>query len=231
MRDVERILAPLRARGVALNTRLVSRDKLDAFNPNHRGVALEVSPIEAQQTTASDACWETGKGRTVVLLDQIQDPQNLGAMLRTAWFLGVDDVVLSRKNTAPLSETVARVSAGALDMFYGKQSLWAVKGPSADFLRSLHEDRGWRTIATKAGASGALEASKLQRDENVILVMGSEGPGLRPKVLEACSDFMSIPGRKDGLDIESGQIVDSLNIIFNALCPCLKALKIFHGAI
>mmetsp|Transcript_17425 Transcript_17425/g.34228 ORF Transcript_17425/g.34228 Transcript_17425/m.34228 type:complete len:308 (+) Transcript_17425:64-987(+) len=211
-RNPDELMARAKARGLQIETRLVPKQTLDNVNPHHRGVALEVGPLYGKRLNERTRPeWQRGSGRTAVLLDQLQDTQNLGAILRTAWFLGVDDVLISSKKSAPLSETVARVSAGALDMFCGKNALWEIVGSSAEFLDFLRENK-WRTVATRVEDEHTLRAEDLSSDENVILVMGSEGSGVRPQVMDACTDFMSIPGRRDGAEVAGGGIVDSLNV-------------------
>ena len=82
-------------------------------NRPHQGFVLRVAPLQLQKI---DALERSATFRCVLALDEIEDPQNFGALLRTSHYLGVDRVVVRVKNTAPLSPTVSNISSGALEI-------------------------------------------------------------------------------------------------------------------
>ncbi|XP_009072453.1 PREDICTED: rRNA methyltransferase 1, mitochondrial, partial [Acanthisitta chloris] len=110
------------ARGVPVHH--VPRRELDALCKGHvhQGVCLEASPLcyksleEDEQPDVGDE--ESTKRQLIwLVLEQIQDPMNLGALLRSAYFLGVDRVVTSQRNSCPLTPTVSKASAGVMEVF------------------------------------------------------------------------------------------------------------------
>ncbi|KAF9963625.1 hypothetical protein BGZ70_007287 [Mortierella alpina] len=141
-----------------------------------------------------------------IALDEVVDPQNLGAILRTSLFLGVDGVVVCHKNSAPFSGVVAKASAGALEArpTYGVSSL-------QKFIKQSQEN-GWHVVGAHA-----THGSKRSRpfhtwpdtgvDQPTILVMGNEGNGLRKQIMDLCDSFMQVPSMST---LQSN--VDSLNV-------------------
>lgn len=124
-----------------------------------------------------------------VALDQVQDPQNLGAIIRSCVYYGVHGIVVTDVKSAPINETVSKVSAGALEIaniYY--------PGNMGRFLKGSHEN-GWRVIGTDL-SDQAINISKhpefLTLTRPTILVLGSEGHGIRKGVLEACPETIKI---------------------------------------
>ncbi|KAF7725623.1 hypothetical protein EC973_009502, partial [Apophysomyces ossiformis] len=145
---------------------------------------------------------KSGQAPFWIALDEIQDPQNLGSILRTAHFFGVDGVVLSSKNSAPLSSAVAKVSAGAVEFIdiYSTSNL-------VKFLKACD---GWQVIGADVGTEKTLTVQEFAQlaHEPTLLVLGNEGTGIRTNVKLCCSAFTSIPGKP----IKFRGDVDSLNV-------------------
>eukprot|EP00172_Hildenbrandia_rubra_P002575 Plantae.Rhodophyta-Hildenbrandia_rubra.ctg35234.p1 GENE.Plantae.Rhodophyta-Hildenbrandia_rubra.ctg35234~~Plantae.Rhodophyta-Hildenbrandia_rubra.ctg35234.p1 ORF type:complete len:650 (+),score=116.22 Plantae.Rhodophyta-Hildenbrandia_rubra.ctg35234:149-2098(+) len=137
-------------------------------------------------------CW--------LALDEVSDPQNLGALLRSAHFLGVTGIFLSHKNCSRLSPVVSKASAGAMEMM----EVHSV-GSMPRFLRHAAE-RGWRVIAT-AVEDDALPCHKLELSRPTVIVLGSEGSGLRTLVRQSCTDVVEIVRAS-----ENDDGIDSLNV-------------------
>ena len=132
----------------------------------------------------------------------MSDPQNLGALLRSAIFLGVDGVLVSAKNSCPITPAVSKASAGAVEI--------VPVHAARNLPRTLDAAReaGWHVVGAALERSVAPET--LEHAAPTVLVLGSEGHGLRTTVLRACSSLVRIPrGPPSAPDAE---LVDSLNV-------------------
>lgn len=190
-----------RRAGVSIETR--DRRELDELtrNANHQGiVALAMAPDNKQKRHSgyveADAILETlGERPLLVLLDGIEDPHNLGAILRSCEGAGVDGVFIPEHRAAGLTETVAKTSAGAVEY---------VRVARVTNLVRLIEDLKERSIWV-VGVEGGTETGYTEFDFNVplALVMGSEGKGIRRLVRENCDAVVSIPmvGQLNSLNV------------------------------
>lgn len=206
------------ARSAGISVEKRERRALDELtrNANHQGVVALVA--EAHKSSRNDTGRSatgrspSGKGASgyveaekildslgeppfLVLLDGIEDPHNLGAILRSCEGAGVDGVFIPEHRAAGLNETVAKTSAGAVEY---------VRVARVTNLVRLIEELKERGIWV-VGVEGGTEVSYNEFDFNVplALVMGSEGKGVRRLVREKCDAMVSIPMR--------GQ-VNSLNV-------------------
>jgi 23S rRNA (guanosine2251-2'-O)-methyltransferase len=150
-------------------------------SPDHQGVVAEVDPYPYADPNslleADDAL--------VVALDQIQDPHNLGAVCRAAEVAGAAGVVIPERRAASVTPAACKASAGAVEHL----SVARVKN-LADWLGEAKAREAWVYGA-------AAEAERVYTDVDwsgrAILVLGSEGSGLRPRVAETCDELVSIP--------------------------------------
>ena len=172
-----------RAAGVAV--RVVPRDELDRLaGKAHNGVAARVASRDYDDV---DACLAGSPGtRTVLFLDQVTDPGNVGAILRTAAAAGAS-VVLAERHSAGLGEAASKAAAGALE-----RVKIARAGNASQFLERAKAAGFWVFGADPAGRS--LWESDLSGD--VLLCLGSEGEGLRRLTRESCDHLVSIPMAK-----------------------------------
>eukprot|EP00698_Gefionella_okellyi_P001406 TRINITY_DN1135_c0_g1_i1.p1 TRINITY_DN1135_c0_g1~~TRINITY_DN1135_c0_g1_i1.p1 ORF type:complete len:179 (-),score=34.49 TRINITY_DN1135_c0_g1_i1:216-752(-) len=132
-------------------------------------------------------------------LDMIQDPQNFGAILRSAYFFGIRDVIVCSRDRSPLSAAVSKASAGALEYM----SVRECKDLVQFLVRSKHN--GW-TVVGAARHPSAVNVRDLVLAKPTLVVMGNEGVGLRDSVLKVCDRLVEIataPGQQD---------IDSLNV-------------------
>lgn len=145
----------------------------------------------------------------VLLLDEIVDPQNLGAIIRTASFMGVTAVATSKRGSAPITPVVLKASSGAAEAM----TMLSVDSP-VDFVQASKEN-GWRVYAAvppKIDASRQqVDMRYLERDdplhkEPCILILGSEGEGLSRQLRRVAHCEVSIP------NMSGSKIVDSLNV-------------------
>ena len=147
----------------------------------HQGLALKIEPPPALSID------EIGEGASglLIMLDQITDPQNVGAIFRSAAAFGAKGVILQDRHAPSLSGALAKAAAGAID-----------KVPHAvavNLSRALERlaDLGWRAV----GLDGSAEATLAEALDGrpTVLVLGSEGEGIRRLVAEHCDTLAKIP--------------------------------------
>ncbi|XP_050364386.1 uncharacterized protein LOC126783047 isoform X2 [Argentina anserina] len=173
-----------------------------ADNRPHQGLLLDASPLEMVKIKELDpVSVEENKSSLWVALDEVTDPQNLGAIIRSSYYFGAAGVVLCAKNSAPLSGVVSKASAGSLELMelrYCKNMM--------QFLTSSAEN-GWRVLGGSV-SSKAVPLNEIVPSEPTVLVLGSEGTGLRPLVERSCTQLIRIPGNIP-VDITVGGVDDS----------------------
>jgi 23S rRNA (guanosine2251-2'-O)-methyltransferase len=186
----ERALSELSrlARRARAKVRTAPRQKLDrlAGAPAHQGVVAVVSDYryrDLEELLAVAA--GTGEAPLLVVLDGIEDPQNLGAIIRSAHALGAHGVVLPRDRAAGISPAAAKASAGAVEHCPVARVVNLTQA-----LERLKE-RGIWSVATAADA--ARDLSEVDLTGPLALVVGSEGKGIRPLVRRTCDDVARIP--------------------------------------
>jgi 23S rRNA (guanosine2251-2'-O)-methyltransferase len=143
----------------------------------------------------------------IVALDELQDPQNLGAICRTAECAGVTGVVICERRAAAVTPAAAKASAGAVEHL----RIARVRN-MADFLGDAKTAGCWCY-----GADGASPTSYDTPDYSggVVLVMGAEGSGLRPRVAQGCDVLVSLPqrGRVQSLNASAAAAVLMYGIV------------------
>lgn len=151
----------------------------------HQGVALNCDklPSRALEDVLPPAA--AGKRRVVLILDQITDPHNAGAILRSAAAFGVDAVVVQDRHTPPESGVLAKAASGALDVVP-----IATVVNIARTLELLGEQEFWRVALAGDGDQPLREAVA---SGDMALVLGSEGSGVRRLVRERCDTSAVIP--------------------------------------
>jgi 23S rRNA (guanosine2251-2'-O)-methyltransferase len=139
----------------------------------------------------------------IVALDQVQDPQNLGAICRTAECAGVSGLVIPERRAAEVTPSVCKASAGAVEHL----RVARVRNV-ADFLASARDAACWCYGASAEQKGGPRVVAYDQPDyagSGVVLVLGSEGSGLRPRVAKACDELIALPlrGRIESLGVSA----------------------------
>lgn len=192
---VETLIALAHSKQIA-----VERVSLEAFDQRlgavveHQGLALLTSEAPIQIVETLDAFLAPEDiPRTLLVLDGVTDPGNLGACLRSALTFGVDAVVVPKHGSAPLNAIVMKRSAGA-----------AAEIPVVEVTnlsRSLRQMKsaGYWVVGTALGSDVSLAEFDLRTD--IVLVMGSEGEGLRFNTRKQCDCLVEIPMHRDAFNL------------------------------
>lgn len=155
----------------------------------HQGVVVLTAPrrmlTEADLGALADA-------RVVLALDQISDPQNLGAILRSAAFFGVDATLLMKNRAAEISPLVARVAVGGAELVKTFRI--------TNLARSLEILQGMGFWVYGLDERGESTLAETEFDAKTVLVVGAEGEGLRQRTKTFCDALVRIPGGQTGLE-------------------------------
>lgn len=152
----------------------------------HQGVVAFAAPVAYADLTDVLADAEAaGRIPFLVLLDGIEDVHNLGAIIRTAECAGVDAVLLPKRRSAPINETVGKTSAGAIEYMPVVQI-----GNTTQTLKKLQKRGFWVIGADMDGSTDYFHSSLT---EPIVLVIGSEGRGISHLVKETCDVLVQIP--------------------------------------
>ncbi|CAH9143743.1 unnamed protein product [Cuscuta epithymum] len=179
------------AEKIRLCTKELSKHDLNMITDNrpHQGLVLDASPLEMVSIKELEPVLVEGEDAAPlwVALDEVTDPQNLGAIIRSSYYFGASGVVLCAKNSAPLSGVVSKASAGSLELMEVRSCKNMMQ-----FLTSSSEN-GWRVLGGSV-SSRAVPLTEVERGIPTVLVLGSEGTGLRPLVERSCTQLVRIPG-------------------------------------
>jgi 23S rRNA (guanosine2251-2'-O)-methyltransferase len=163
-------------------------------SPDHQGVCAQVAPFKYAYV---DELLSVQRP-LIIALDEIQDPQNLGAIARTAECAGATGIVIPARRAADVTPAVCKASAGAVEHIPIARTR-----NLADFLREARAAGAWCYGAE--GDGGRPYTSVDYAGAGVVLVMGSEGRGLRPRVAANCDGLVALPlrGRIESLNVNA----------------------------
>ncbi|MEX0992411.1 MAG: 23S rRNA (guanosine(2251)-2'-O)-methyltransferase RlmB [Solirubrobacterales bacterium] len=178
-----------------LDATIVSAEEIERLcsSPDHQGLACEAGDYpysEANELLAADDA-------LLVAIDEVQDPRNLGAICRSAECAGASGVVMPERRSAQITPTVCRASAGAVEHL----AIARVRN-LADYLGHAKQAGAW---IYGADAKAAVPYTQPDYRGRVVLVLGSEGKGLRKRVADSCDQLVSVPikGRIDSLNVSA----------------------------
>ncbi|MEV4422064.1 23S rRNA (guanosine(2251)-2'-O)-methyltransferase RlmB [Patulibacter sp. NPDC049589] len=177
------------------DVRLAETDALTALagSPDHQGVVAAVDPypyVELSELLAVPS-------PLIVALDEVQDPQNLGAIARTAECVGATGMIICRHRAAEVTPAAVKASAGATE------HLKVVQARNlADALAEAKAGGAW-VYGAAGREAGAIGYTQPDYTGGMVLVMGAEGTGLRPRVASTCDALVALPlrGRLDSLNV------------------------------
>jgi 23S rRNA (guanosine2251-2'-O)-methyltransferase len=168
------------------NIKVVELDKNkmnDICQKNHQGIGAKVE--EYQYKTIEDAVAKNTKNKVFLMLDQLEDPHNLGAILRSCDAFNIDGVIIPKNRSVQLNSTVAKVSTGAIehvDVIQVTNLTQTIK-----FLK----DNGFWVVGTDMNTDKTIH--DINVDSDICIVIGSEGKGISRLVKENCDYIVNIP--------------------------------------
>ncbi len=179
--------------GPEMFTGLIPRDA------PHQGLIMEVRPLPGY--ALEDMHPIEGQKNIILMLDQVTDPQNVGACLRSAAAFGARALITQDRNSPSESGALARASAGGLEI-----TPWVRVANLSQTLEGLREMGYWHV-----GLDGNTEQTlkQVSLGDNIVIVMGSEGSGLRPLVQKTCDMIAKIPmtGAVESLNVSNAAAI------------------------
>ncbi|EHL07916.1 23S rRNA (guanosine2251-2'-O)-methyltransferase [Desulfitobacterium sp. LBE] len=184
------------ARAQKIPFQFVDKAALDRLTEKakHQGILAYVAPREyAEVDDILALAGEKGEDPFILVLDEVEDPHNLGALIRTADAAGVHGVIIPKRRSVSLTATVAKTSAGAVE-----HVLVARVGNLVQTLKDLQKAGCWVSGAEAEGT----EVYRSDLTGARVIVIGSEGKGLSRLVKETCDEIVSLPmkGRINSLN-------------------------------
>ncbi|MDR3751244.1 MAG: 23S rRNA (guanosine(2251)-2'-O)-methyltransferase RlmB [Terracidiphilus sp.] len=215
----------LLCRQSGVRVRQESREQLTltAQNPAHQGVVALVYPQESLSIedlfTPQPAT--PGAARLLLALDGVEDPQNLGALLRVADGAGVDGIVLTERRAAPLSPVAVKASAGAAEHLRIARVV--------NLVRSLEELKKQNLWIIGLDERGSCDYDQFDFTGNLVLVLGREGEGLHDLVRKTCDHLLRIPmaGGVSSLNVSAAGAV----VLYEAFRQRRNAARSAAGAL
>lgn len=208
-RQFSKIIQLAKAQGVPLTVE--SRQNLDRLvsrGENHQGVVgfVAAKVYETEEEILSRASIQD-KAPMYLALDGVEDPQNLGAIIRTAEAAGVHGIFIPDRRSVGLTSTVARTSAGALE------HMSVARCTNIGKLIERFQASGVPAVAFHPGGDQTYD--QVEMNGPILLVFGGEGKGIRPGVLQKCEQHAKIPmhGRVESLNVSASVAV----VVFEAV--------------
>ena len=172
----------------------------------HQGVIAKVSEYKYASYETVISKIENKEDALILILDGIEDPHNFGAILRTCDAIGVDAIIVGKHGSAPLSDTVVKVSTGAIE--------YASIVEVTNLTNTINDlkKRGFWIVG--AEAENAMDYRELKYDMKTALVVGSEGFGVSKLVLKNCDYKVKLPmvGHVNSLNVSVATAVLLYNI-------------------
>ncbi len=192
------------AKNSGVSQQAISNEKLKEKCPKarHQGVAAEVRHSKSSVISLDDILQKDNL--LLLILDEVQDPHNIGACLRTADASGVDAVIVSKNRSPALTPVIRNVASGAAETVP-----YIMVTNLARALDQIKNENVW-VIGTSGDSKHSIYDLNASSNKRLALVMGSEGKGMRRLTREACDELVSIPMQGS---------VESLNIsVATAVC-------------
>ena len=184
-------------KNTGVNISYVPQEKLNRMSKgNHQGAIARISPIDfVDINSLVESALQLTKNPTFIVLDQLSDVRNFGAIIRTAECAGVQGIIIQKQGSAPINGDAIKTSAGAVfnipicKVDHVKDAIYFLQGS------------GIRTIAATEKAQDLIYDIELK--QGIAIVMGSEGRGINPSVLKIVDQLVKLPmlGKIDSLNV------------------------------
>lgn len=209
---IDEILQISRSRNIPVNH--TPRSNLDKMADGHQGVILQTGRFN--YSTVDEILENAAvlnQPPFVLLLDTLQDPQNLGTLLRTAEAVGIHGAILPLKRSASVTPAVVNASSGA------SEHLLIAQANLAQSITWLKKEGVW--VIGLEGKSGALLPEQVQLSGPLALVVGNEASGMRQLVRKSCDQLMQLPlvGKIDSLNAAVAGSIALYMVMFKRLSP------------
>ncbi len=215
IRATERALARINLPERSPSPTLVQPDILDRdFGPGHQGLAIKAAPLEWPDLDTLMA--DSPEDALILVLDQITDPHNVGAMLRLCSAFGITALVMQTRHAPPIAGATAKVAVGCAETI----PVCLVTN-IANTLQKFQSEN-W-LVTGLAGETELDLAQAVSGGGRQVIVMGAEGPGLRPRVRSCCDQLARIPMQSAPIP---GQ-AESLNV---ATAAAIALYEVRRGA-
>ena len=211
------VLAAAQEAGITIES--VPRARLDALDLHHQGILAEVGAYRYTPfADVLDAMRHSPTG-VILALDELQDPQNLGTLLRTGLATGVTAVVIPERRSAEITPAVVRSSAGAAER------LVVTRVPN--LVRALDDLKAAGAWVAGLDAHGGTAFDAVNLAPPLVVVVGSEGTGLRRLVAEHCDLLVHLPmsGAIESLNAAVAGSIVLYHIFRAAGAPALRPIK------
>jgi len=199
-----RLEEALRARGASPVRSLPSElDNLAGAGTVHQGVVLHVSALEQPDLRQFLDSKGDSAAISLVMLDQVTDPHNIGAVVRSAAAFNVDALIVQSRHSPPLSGALAKAASGALEHVPVIEAV--------NLARTLEElkDRGFRCVGFDSEGETQFQPAVIAGEQRIAFVFGSEDKGLRRLVREGCDAVcaLSAPGLIKSLNVSNAAAI------------------------
>ncbi len=192
----------------------IEKSKLDRMLPKgavHQGIALACSPLEEMDERDLVILLHQKKRVVVAMLDQVTDPHNIGAILRSASAFGIDGAIMQKKHAPELGGVLAKTACGAIDHIPVAKATNLSRAmeefQAAGFIAVGLDERGENTIDNLGNATRNISPNKknvttkpldvapppLGNHDKILLILGSEGNGIRHLIKEKCDALVRLP--------------------------------------
>ncbi|KAG0727903.1 rRNA methyltransferase 1, mitochondrial [Chionoecetes opilio] len=218
------------------------KHRQDGSDQVHQGVCCDVSSLPfttleedyMEQRDPSEGHSQQGaaakRHELWLYLDNIQDPMNFGAVLRSAYFMGVSRVITSNTNSVKVTNTVSKASAGVAEIFPVHQVEDPVK------LASSLTSAGWEVISSSSPGSGDNTSARLTNvttftpKSSILLIVGNEGKGITPELQQMCHTVVNIaPGRTLHPHLQCLNVSVATALLLHSLRQRLDAVQTLDG--
>ncbi|XP_042895275.1 rRNA methyltransferase 1, mitochondrial isoform X2 [Parasteatoda tepidariorum] len=191
----------------------------------HQGVCLDAEHIQLLEWKETESEVAPSEFPVWLVLEDILDPMNVGAIIRSAYYFGVKNIFTVRGNSCKMSPTVSKASSGALEIM----DIYQIE--NLEYFIKVMISQNWKIVSTKAYNDNGTECDKLvnvldfKLREPTILVLGNEGRGVSPIIQELCNTFISIyPSHTLHKGIDSLNVSVATGVILHCLFKSWKNL-------